>query len=455
MDVDSEQSLNSSAPAGSSWLERQFALAAQRTTVRREVAAGFATFMTMAYIIFVNPIILSSAGMPFPAVVAATCIGAAIPTLLMGLWANYPFALASGMGLNAMLAVQATQPGMNWRTLMGVIMVEGIIITLLVLSGAREKVMEVIPVNLKRAIGVGIGVFIAFLGLQQMGWVTKGPGGAFLTHGSLIIKPTVVATLGVLLLMVLMAYRVTGAILFGIIGTAALAWGADLVAPGTKALMTTPKQFFSTPDFSVFAQADLVGALKPGLIAVIFAFLITDFFDTMGTVIGVAGQAGFLNEKHQLPRLNRVLMVDSLAAIWGGFCGASSVTSYIESAAGVSAGGRTGLVSVVVALLFLVSLFISPIVGAVPAVATAPALLLVGFMMISVVKHMDFDSVEEGIPAFLTMLLIPLGESISFGIGMGMIAYVLINVFRGKGRTMSLWLYAMATLFAASFIWGM
>ncbi len=434
--------------------ERHFGLTQRGTTVQREVMAGFTTFMTMAYIIFVNPVILAGAGMPFPAVVAATCLGAAVPTFIMGWWANYPFALASGMGLNAALVLQASQPGMNWRTMMGVIMVEGIIITLLVLSGAREKIMDVIPVNLKRAIGVGIGIFIAFLGLQQMGWVTKGPGPVFLTHGELVAKPTVVATLGLLLIMILMAYRVRGAILFGILGTALIALLADKVASGAKPLVMLPHQVVALPDFSTFGQADIVGALKPALIAVIFAFLITDFFDTMGTVIGVGGQGGFLNEKHQLPRLNRVLTVDSVAAIWGGLCGASSVTTYIESAAGVSEGGRTGLVSVVVALLFMVSLFFSPLVGAVPAVATAPALLLVGFLMIGVVQKMEFDSAEEGIPAFLTMLLIPLGQSISFGIGMGMIAYVLLGIFRGKASQISPWLYGMAALFAVSFVWG-
>ncbi|MEW6304234.1 MAG: NCS2 family permease [Verrucomicrobiota bacterium] len=434
--------------------ERRFGLAARGTTVQREVVAGGATFMTMAYIIFVNPLILSAAGMPMPAVIAATCLGAAIPTLIMGVWANYPFALASGMGLNAAVVAHATQPGMTWQIMMGVIVVEGALITALVLTGAREQIMHVIPVNLKRAIGVGIGIFIAFLGLQQMGWIAKGPGPVFLTHGSFNARPTVMATAGVILIMVLLAYRVRGAILFGILATAALAAVADAVMPGEKALVTLPREWLAMPDFSTFGQADILGALKPALATVIFAFLITDFFDTMGTVIGVGGQGGFLDKQHQLPGLKRVLAVDSLAAVWGGLCGASSVTTYIESASGVSEGGRTGLVSVVVAGLFLAALFFAPVIGAVPAIATAPALLVVGFLMMSVVREMDLTSPEEGWPAFLTVLLIPLGQSISFGIGMGMIGYVVIKVLRGKGGEVSPWLYGIAGVFGVSFVLG-
>ncbi len=435
-------------------LDRLFCLHERGTSVEREVIAGLATFMTMAYIIFVNPQVLKSAGMPVEAVVAATCIAAAIPTLIMGLWANYPFALASGMGLNAALAMQATRPGMDWQTMMGVIVVEGAIVTILVLTRVREQVMQAIPMNLKRAIGVGIGIFIAFLGLQHAGWVLKDPEGVALTHGEFTSKGTLVSTVGVLLMMLLLAFRVRGAILLGILGTAVIALIADRLTPGTPALTILPERWVAVPDFSTFGQANILGALQPALIGVIFAFLITDFFDTMGTVIGIGGQGGFLDEKGNLPRLNRVLLTDSLAAVWGGLCGASSVTTYIESAAGISEGGRTGLTSVVVSVLFLLSLLFAPLVGVVPAVATAPALIIVGYLMIRVVHEMDFDSVEEGIPAFLTMLLIPFTQSISFGIGVGFISHVVVMLLRGRGREVSPWMYGIALLFAISFAWG-
>lgn len=443
----------SPSSASRSLLNRLFALDERGSTVEREVIAGLATFMTMAYIIFVNPQILKTAGMPVEAVAAATCIAAAIPTLLMGLWANYPFALASGMGLNAALAMHATQPGMDWQTMMGVIVVEGAIVTALVLTRVREQVMQAIPINLKRAIGVGIGIFIAFIGLQHAGWVVGGEG-VLVTHGTFTAKGTLVSTAGVLLMMLLLAFRVRGAILLGILGTAVIAWIADALTPDVARLTTVPERWLAMPDFSTFGQANILGALQPALVGVIFAFLITDFFDTMGTVIGIGGQAGFLDERGNLPRLNRVLLTDSLAAVWGGLCGASSVTTYIESAAGISEGGRTGLTSVVVSLLFLLSLLFAPLVGAVPAVATAPALIIVGYLMMTVVREMDFQTPEHGIPAFLTMLLIPFTQSISFGIGVGFISHVIVMLLRGRWREVSPWMYGIALLFAISFAWG-
>ena len=449
MDATSIRSPVSSASPGS-----RFALHERGTNVRREVVAGLATFMTMAYIILVNPMILAGAGMPAAAVVAATCLGAAVPTLAMGLWANYPFALASGMGLNAAVVIAATHPGVTWQTMMGVIVVEGALVTLFVLAGIREQVMAAIPMNLKRAIGGGIGLLIAFLGLQQMGWVAKGGGGALLAPGDFTVKATLVATAGVALLMALLAYRVRGAILLGILGTAAFAGLGDLLGPGSSHLMHLPDRVIAMPDFSTFGHADVLGALRPALLGTIFAFMLTDFFDTMGTVIGIGGQAGFLDAAGRLPRLKRVLLVDSLAAVWGGFCGASSVTTYIESAAGVSEGGRTGLVSVVVAGLFLLAMFFSPVIGAVPAVATAPALLIIGFLMIGVVRELDLSTAEDGLPAFLTLLVIPLTQNISCGIGVGFIAQVVVKVLRGRGREVSPWLYGIAALFALSFALG-
>ncbi|HNU51884.1 MAG TPA: NCS2 family permease [Verrucomicrobiota bacterium] len=424
-----------------------------RADFQREAAAGLATFMTMAYIIFVNPALLEGAGMPKAAVISATCIAAALPTLVLGLWTRYPFALAPGMGLNAALVIHASQPGCSWQTMMGVVIIEGLLVTLLVLAGVREQVMQAIPLNLKKAIGVGIGLFIAFLGFQQMGWVVSGGPGALLAPGGFTAKPTLVASAGLLVLLALLAYHVRGAILAGILATALLAWIADFAAPATTPLVRLPDQWVALPAFDTFARADLAGALKPALVGVIFAFLITDFFDTMGTVIGIGEHGRFLDAQGRLPRLNRVLLVDALAAVWGGCCGASSVTTYVESAAGVSQGGRTGLVSVVVALLFLGALFFAPAIGTVPAIATAPALVVVGFLMVGLVRDMDLASPHEGIPAFLTLILIPLTQSISCGIGVGFIAAVLLKVVAGRAREVSPWLYAIAALFALSFAW--
>jgi AGZA family xanthine/uracil permease-like MFS transporter len=436
------------------FLNAWFEVNARGSSTPRELLSGLVTFMTMAYIIFVNPAILAAVGMPKEAVVAATCLGAAVPTLLMGLYANYPLALASGMGLNAAVVAAAAQPGVTWQTMMGVIVVEGLLVTVLVLTGVREQIMRAIPLNLKRAIGVGIGILIAFLGLQQMGWIAKGAEGAFLAKGSLASKQTLVASLGLLLVAALLAYRVRGALLIGIVATAGLSAIADVLTPASTPLLQLPEAIMAWPDFATFAQADILGALRPALIGVVFAFLITDFFDTMGTVIAIGGQAGFLDAAGHLPGLKQVLLVDSLGAVWGGLCGASSVTTYIESAAGVGEGGRTGLVSVVVAFLFAGSMFFAPLVTAVPGVATAPALLVVGFLMMSTVRQMDLASPDEGIPAFLTLLLIPLAQSISWGIGLGFIAQVAVKVCGGRWREVSPWLYVIALLFAFSFAWS-
>jgi len=427
-------------------LERLFQLRASGTDVRTEVVAGLTTFMTMAYIIFVNPSVLQNAGLPKAPTIAMTCLGAAIPTLAMGLWTNYPLALAPGMGLNALLAFSVCQ-GMHlsWQTAMGIIFVEGTLVTLLVLAGVREMVMNAIPIPLKRSIGVGIGLLIALIGLQQAGFVVDSPA-TLITFGSFHKMPTLVALAGLILVLFLMARQVTGALLLGIALTTVLA-----IFSGVARM---PDQVVSLPDVRTFGQLDLRGALKFGLVATIFAFMVTDFFDTMGTVIGIGTQAGFLTPKGEMPRLGRVLLVDSLAALWGGLCSASSVTTYIESAAGVGAGGRTGLVAVVVALLFGASLFFAPLVSVVPKEATAPALIVVGFLMMRVVREIDLDVFEEALPAFLTILTIPATYSIAHGIGYGFIAYTLIQIFRGRPQVVHPLMYLVSGIFAVSFALG-
>lgn len=438
-------------------LERIFHFKENNTNLRTEIIAGFTTFMTMAYIIAVNPFIL--AGTPghegplgskmFAATVAATCLGAAVPTLLMGIWSNYPLALASGMGLNAALvAAVGSQQGITWQVMMGVIFVEGAIITILVLTRMREWVMNAIPMDLKRALGVGIGLFIALLGLHGGHWMntTSPPPGDPLTTtptGNFHNPATLLATFGILISVWLMARRTKGALLVGIVLTTIVAIIFHLTQ--------LPTSIVETPRFTTFAHLNIIGALQPGLLALVFAFLITDFFDTMGTVIAVGEQAGQLDSEGRLPRLNRVLLVDSLAAMWGGLCSASSVTTYIESASGVGEGGRTGLTSVVVGLLFLVAMLFAPVIGIIPPEATSAALIIVGFLMMKVVKDINFEDYTSAIPAFLVMLVIPLTMSISRGIGAGFICYVFVKSLSGKIREIPVVLWVLAFLFALSF----
>lgn len=432
---------------GDEVLERLFKLKERHTDVRTEIIAGLVTFMTMAYIIFLNPIILADAGVPKTGAIFATALAAAVMTLFMGLYANYPFALASGMGLNAFLTY-AVVLGMklSWQEAMGLVFWEGAIITILVLTNVREAIMNAIPTTLKRAIGVGIGLFIAFIGLKGAGLVVASPA-TLVTFGSLKSASVIVALFGLVLTMILMAYRVKGSILIGIISSTVLA----IILGVTKmpsALVSLP----TAESLSTIGKLDFSVIARPALYATIFAFLITDFFDTMGTVVAIGSEGGFLDKNNRLPGLNRVLLVDSLAAAFGGLMGASSVTTYVESAAGVGEGGRTGLTSVVVALLFALSIFFAPVVGIVPEAATAPALIIVGFLMLTVVKDIPFDKLDEALPAFITILTIPLTYSIARGIGYGFVSYVLMKVFTGKAKEVHPLLYVVSLLFIYSFL---
>lgn len=424
--------------------ERLFHLSELKTNVRTEVIAGITTFMTMSYIIFVNPAILSQAGIPAAPVMGATALAAAIMTISMGLFTNYPFALASGMGLNAVVTFGIVL-GMKlpWQTAMGMIFWEGIIITLLVLTNVREAVMDAIPMPLKQAIGVGIGLFIAFIGLKEAGFVVASPD-TLVKLGDFHQMPVIVAAIGLVITAFLVAWGVRGAILLGIVLTTVVAIPLGVAKMPAKILTTAI-------DLSTVGQLDILGALRWALVPTIFALLITDFFDTMGTVIAVGGEGGLLRNG-KLPRLKGVLLVDSLAAVVGGLFGASSVTTYVESAAGVAAGGRSGLTSVVAGLLFLLALPFTPIAGIVPAAATAPALIVVGFLMMQVVREIPWTDVEKALPAFLTIIGIPLTYSISYGIGFGFISYTLIQVLRGHFRDVHWLMYVASILFAMNFL---
>ncbi|HEV8309050.1 MAG TPA: NCS2 family permease [Methylomirabilota bacterium] len=448
-------------------LDSYFKIRERGTTVGTEVLAGVTTFMVMAYIIFVNPAILSFAGVPalqgqgppFQPTLAATCLVAAVMTAAMGLASNYPLAIASGMGLNAVVAFQLIAGyKLPWPAAMGVIVLEGVAITILVLTGFREAVMNAIPLSQKRAISVGIGLFILFIGLVNGGVVKPGTG-IPVTLGSLSDLRVGVAVVGLFVTIFLLALRVRGALLLGIVLTTALAVALNLVSGGNiwtlPGVAVVPTQIVAWPDFStlgrglnfeVFTRLGVLTALLA-----IFSIMLSDFFDTMGTVVGIGAEAGWLDQNGRLPRLKRVLVVDSLAAVAGGLGSASSATTYIESAAGVGVGGRTGLTSVVVAVCFLLALFFAPLAAIVPPEATAAALVVVGYLMCTIVREIPFGDVEEGLPALLTMTLMPFSYSITNGIGAGFIAYTFIRVVRGKADEVHPMMYAAALAFVLYF----
>jgi adenine/guanine/hypoxanthine permease len=425
------------------------------STFGTEIRAGLTTFMVMAYIIFVNPSILSGGpltdvGPPFLQVVVGTALAAGILTIAMGLATNYPFALAAGLGLNAVVAFDLIlNRGFLWQEAMAIIVWEGIIITLLVITGLREAVMNAIPMNLKRAIAVGIGLFILFIGLVNGGFVTAPPGGVPpVAPAEITTVATLTFVIGLGLALALMAMKVRGALLISIIVTTIIAIALKAVVgaeesgflPGTAEL---PQQYFfdfSLENFNIiFAPLGYLLSVFQHpevplltVILVIFTLMMADFFDTMGTVIGVGEQGGFLDERGQLPGIRNVLIVDSLGAVTGGAFGVSSNTTYIESAAGVSEGGRTGLTSVVVGVLFIVAILFAPIAGIVPAQATAPALVIVGFLMFNIAREFDWGEIDVVFPALATAIVMPLTFSITEGIAAGFVTYVFLKIVTRK-----------------------
>jgi AGZA family xanthine/uracil permease-like MFS transporter len=453
------------------WLDSFFKVTESGSSVNTELVAGVTTFMVMAYIIFVNPAILSFAGNKdlqglgpsFGAVMAATCLVAGVMTILMGLWANYPFALAPGMGLNAVVAYQLIV-GMKlpWQAAMGVIFLEGVAITLLVVTGLREAVFKAIPLTLKKAIGVGIGLFIFFIGLtdgELISWGSKDLGTP-VALGNLTTGPVLVAIIGLFVIIWLMAKRVRGSLLIGILVSTLVAVVINYASGGkayaaNPGVAVIPTSVVALPDLSLLGQGINFGVFaKMGVLAAvltIFSLMLSDFFDTMGTVIGIGGKAGWLDKKGDLPRLYQVLMVDSLAAVVGGAAGTSSATTYVESAAGVGEGARTGLASVVTGVLFLLAMFFSPIAGVVPAHATAPALIVVGFLMSSVAMEIDFSDIEEGLPALLTIAIMPFTYSITNGIGVGFISYTFLKIVNGKAKDLHWAMYVASLAFLVYF----
>ncbi|HVI36035.1 MAG TPA: NCS2 family permease, partial [Gaiellales bacterium] len=458
-------------------LDRYFSISARRSTVGREVRGGFTTFFTTAYIVILNPIILSGADirgntLPFAAVTAVTALVAAVMTILMGVVGRYPFALAAGLGINAIVAVYAATE-MTWPEIMGLVVLEGLLITLLVLTGFRRAVFEAIPPQLKTAIAVGIGFFLTIVGLADAGVIRPGQGAliSFGVNGQLAGWPLLVFVVGLLLTSVLVVRRVKGALLIGIVASTVLAIiieavaqigprfgadGAENAHGWALQVPTLPDDVVSAPDLSLVGKFSLFGGFERiGVVAallIVFSIMIADFFDTVGTVTAVGAEGDMLDEKRNLPKSQPVLLIDSLAAAAGGAGSVSSNTTYIESASGVADGARTGLASVGTGVLFLIAMFFTPLVQIVPSEAAAPALVIVGALMISQLRYLVWDDMTLVIPAFLTIALMPFTYSITNGIGAGVISYVLLQSVTGGRRRIHPLMWVIAALFLIYFL---
>ena len=427
-------------------LERFFGLAERGADVRTEVTAGVTTFLTMAYIAFVNPQILSDAGMPFDAVFVATCLAAAFSTLVMGLWANYPIALAPGMGLNAFFAYGVVLGmGHPWEVALGAVFVSGVLFLILSVLPVRRWIIEAIPRGLKLAIAAGIGLFLGVIALRNAG-IIQDSEATLVTAGELMTPGPLLALVGFCAIAALSARRVPGAAIIGMLGVSAA--GLALGVSEWQGIASLPPD--PTP---TLLALDIAGALQASMLAVVLTFLIVDLFDTAGTLIGVAHQARLLDEQGRLPGMQRALIADSTGTVAGSLLGTSPVTSYIESAAGASAGGRTGLTAVVVAGLFLACLFLSPLAGSIPPYATAAAILYVACLMVRPLADLEWSDVTESAAAVMTVVAIPLTFSIADGIGLGFLTYVLIKLMAGRRRECSPTLIAVALIFAVKFAW--
>lgn len=475
--------MSNQTTTASGGVDRFFKISERGSTVGREVRGGIVTFFTMAYIIVLNPLILGFAldsdgevlgggTVPNLAMIAAgTSLVAGLMTILMGVVANYPMALATGLGLNAFVAFSIASQ-MTWADAMGLVVIEGLVILVLVLTGFREAVFHAVPAQLKIAISVGIGLFIALIGFVDAGFVHRIPDAANTTvpvqlgaTGQLAGWPVLVFAIGLALVIVLWVRRVRGAILISIVATTLLAIAVEAIAdlgssqdnPKGWSLNVPawPDKVFDTPDFGTLGEFSLLGSFESvGVVTallLVFTLLLADFFDTMGTMTAIGAEGGLLQEDGTPPNTRRILVVDSIAAAAGGAAGVSSNTSYIESASGVGEGARTGLASVVTGVLFLISIFAAPLVNIIPSEAAVPALVLVGFLMMQQVKGIDWDDLEIAIPAFLTIVLMPFTYSITVGIGAGFLAYVLIKIARGKVSGIHPLLWVISALFLVYF----
>ncbi|MGD0940379.1 MAG: NCS2 family permease [Terracidiphilus sp.] len=427
-------------------LEGYFEFTRLKTNWRTEILAGVTTFLTMAYIVLVNPAILAAAGMPLAAVTAATCLSAGFASIMMGIVARYPIALAPGMGLNAYFAYAVCiKMHVPWQTALGAVFLSGVIFLALTAVGIRQMILQAIPHELYAAVASGIGLFIALIGFQKAGLVVGDPN-TLIGLGSIRNPTTVLALVGLLIMVALEVRKVRGAILIGVLSITGIAWAMGLThwtptAGGVHELTKTA------------LQLDIRGALNKGILEIVFVFFFVDLFDNLGTLVAVTKRAGLIGEDHSIPRLNRILFTDATATVFGSLTGTSTVTSYVESTAGVAAGGRSGVTAIVTGLLFLAAIGAAPFVGIVPAAATAPALILVGSMMLSSIGEIPWHNPLVAVPAFLTLVLIPFTYSIANGLGFGIIAWAALHLAAGKLRKQDWLLYVLAALFLARFIY--
>jgi AGZA family xanthine/uracil permease-like MFS transporter len=433
-------------------LERLFDLTGHGTTVRTEVVAGLTTFLTMAYIVIVNPAILGAAGLPVAGVAVATCLAAGFGSIFMGLLSNYPLALAPGMGLNAYFTYTVVKGmGLPWQTALGCVFISGVAFLLLTVAGVRQLIVSAVPRSLFAAVAGGVGLFIAFIGLADAGIIVAKPG-TMVGLGSLTAPTAALALLGMLVIAGLQARGLKGAMLFGILLTAAIAWvfGLAHFAPGAYSVSDLASTAFK---LDVRSALNLKSGLGLSLIEIIFVFLFVDLFDNIGTLVAVTKRAGLIAPDGSIPRLNRILIADSTAMLVGAVAGTSPVTSYIESAAGVAVGGRTGLTAVVVGILFLCTLFFAPLVQAIPTAATAPALVLVGAMMMGALAEIDWTDPAAAIPAFLTVIMVPLTYSIANGLAFGITSHAVLRLVKGQAHPRDWLVYVLAALCVARFIY--
>jgi len=428
------------------FFEKQFKLSENQTNVRTEVLAGITTFMTMAYILIVNPIILSDAGMDFGAVFTATAVASLIGILIMAFYANLPFALAPGMGLNAFFAYTVVLGmGYSWQMALTAVLIEGIIFIILTFLNVREAIINAIPMSLKKAVSVGIGLFIALIGLANANVIVPGQG-VIVSIGNIKSGDALLALIGLLITGILLARKVKGALFIGILITTVIGFPLGI----TK----LPESIISLPPSlaPTFVKFDFSNILSLDMLVVIFTFLFVDLFDTVGTLVGVSTKANMIGEDGKLPRAKQALFADAVGTTVGAVLGTSTVTTYVESAAGVAEGGRTGLTSFTTGILFIIALLFSPIFIMIPGAATAPALILVGLFMLSPIKDIGLEDYTEAIPAFLAIIMMPLAYSISEGIVFGILSYVLLKLLTGKGKEVSALMYVVAVLFILKII---
>ncbi|SDE88555.1 NCS2 family permease [Sporomusa acidovorans] len=429
------------------FLDRYFKLSQRKTNLRTEVMAGLTTFIAMSYLIFVIPgQFLIAAGIPPASATAATIISTAIATLLMGIYANLPIAMGSGLGLGAVFTfIMVGSMGLSWQTALGAVFISGVLFFILAITNITKAVIEAIPALLKSAIGVGLGLFIAFIGFKGAGIIVSASG-TIVTLGSLKQPNVILAIIGLVITSLLLAKNIKGAFLLGILSTTVI--GMFMGVTKVPATMSDIIAFVPPMPVATIGQLDVVAAVGYGLVSIIFTITIVDLFDNIGTLIAVSGKAGLLDENNNLPDINKALLAGSAATMIGGFFGSCTVTSYLESAVGVAEGGKTGLTSVTTGMLFLATLFLTPLAGLVPGAATAPVLIILGALMISEIVHLDFTDFTNGLPAFLTIILMPLTCSIVEGMAFGFIAFTLLKMVAGRTKEIHPLMYVLSIVFA-------